>query len=280
MSRSSELRVACMRIAMVARGFASVLVALSFLWGCASLFGGTSVFTLPLDPWLLSGRTASLQLASLEMEPGACRLPDEGERSVGFFGDFSPHDVENLRQSLQTTLGPAAPKAQAEGGLSLYVVVRSYIVVGLDDRNTRVLACTAWCLADPSGNIVYDEQFFASNRTGSMTPIGSCKMAVNRKIVERIATRAVYATQPSPPAVEPIFEGTFNDFGNAARPLDLPGSAFVPTGKFKQETKYYGSYSATTTTSEGKYVPLDWNRVERQGLINWKDYIATRRSRN
>jgi hypothetical protein len=250
-----------------------MVIAISLV-GCASTFGGTKAFTIPLGG-ALSELKGPVKVASVEMDTEASRLVYQ---DLAGFGKFDAKDLDNLRESICKTLMPASTVPVVENGLNfdLYVVVRTYIIYNTAQR-FNVLACVAWCLADPSGEIVYHEQFFASDKGSSFgTTIGDVKMTLHRNLVRRIGMKALYVVKVHPPEHEPVFPGTYDDFDSTAKPLHLPDTVFVATSGLK--TRMSGTQ--TIWYHEGITKDADWDRVEREGFINWKEYVAAQRSKN
>jgi len=138
------------------------------LAGCAALSacgttGSTTRFVLPLDLPARPKVAAFVQVASAAMEADAAYL---NPLNVQPWGQFGPEDLKNIEQSLQDTivphLAPASPAAHS--GMDLHVVVRRY-VVSTSNTAGAVLACVAWAATSPQGSLIYEEQFYAADKS-------------------------------------------------------------------------------------------------------------------
>lgn len=175
------------------RRFAIALSAL-LVSGCG-LLGGTSRFTLRVEP--PSGTRPGISLATVALEPGRSNLVAVGAYSVG---RYDQEDLEVLRDSLIRSLEPFA----APGAHRLHVRVRN-VLVSFSNSEGMVVAAVAWALVDPSGEIVFEEQFYASDYAKLNRTLGGLKDNVHEAIAGRILTVAVRAaTRTGLDAIPPV----------------------------------------------------------------------------
>lgn len=190
------------------------VLALPLLAGCGTT-GATSKVTVALDPAVPTVATAAVRVAPVTMAADAPRVYAIGTRD---WGRLDADDLANLQQSLATTIATRQSSTVAVQGapVDIHVHVRRYLVA---HSNTRagVLACVAWAAAASSGQIVFQEQFYAPGSLAYVGTIGGLKDAVHRSIVQRIATMSLYlAAGPAIAGSQPTeFPGTYSTLDEA-----------------------------------------------------------------
>lgn len=188
------------------------------LAGCGTT-GTTSRFALDLDPAAPKQTEVAIHVAPASMAPDASRLY---AIAVKEWGRFNAADLANLEQSLAATISswqsgkPGATHAQ----LDIHLQVRRYLV-GISNTAGAVLACVTWAAVDPSGQIVFQEQFYAPGSVAYVGTIGGVKDVVHKAIVRRVATTSLYlAADPARTRARPVeFEGTYRALEDAISEL-------------------------------------------------------------
>src|SRR5215470_1895921 len=120
--------------------------------------GETSRFALSLDVPKQPKPQSEVHVASVAMEPDAASLTNV---NVQPWGKFNTDDLKNIEDSLKDTLKPYVQTGPDESKLDIHMVVRRY-AVGTSNTAGAVLACVAWAATSPKGDVVYEEQFYAS----------------------------------------------------------------------------------------------------------------------
>jgi hypothetical protein len=199
-----------------------------------------------------------VQIASVEIEPGAARVVNVGTYKVG---KYKSHDLRVLKQMLNKAIPVHGASKES---FQVHVVVRSFLIAH-DNTKGAGLACIAWALTDPDRELVFDEQFYASRRSPPLS-IGGIKNRIHVGITKRIHQRAQDVASGRP--LSPPPEDTYNGFERAASQVPNNLRSDLPTifGGYDQWGNPVGLHRTVRGQSqEGSarhYDAIDWyNRL-------------------
>ncbi|MBU5611507.1 hypothetical protein [Geomonas azotofigens] len=230
--------------------FASSLLVSSLLLSCA-YYGSTSregvsvrkpPDSMPLRPVTVANVTlhfTGVRLITLPFTPLA---------------RFTEEDRGNFAGSLDKTLNAAMKWHQLNGDeVRVHVIIRRHIV-GWSSEYNAAFAGFAWCAADPAGNILFQEQFYATDRCGTLCNLGDLKDSVNRAAIKRIATKALAVATGDGGNAQVKFAGTYDTFDAA-------------TGSIAGAVRYW------RTVRDVRNFDLDW--MEMSQPIDWATVFRT-----
>jgi len=197
--------------------------------------------------------THPVSVAPIEMEPWASKLTAVGTYRVGRYDD---NDLRVLHEMLEEAI---PVRGAPEDSLRIHLVVREFLVAH-SNNNAAAIACVAWALTNPRGELVFDEQFYASRRTPPLS-ISGIKNRIHEGITKRVHHRAQDVASGRPLGPQP--EDTYDDFERAAsRVPDWMASHFSVW-----EGRYF-SIERTVAGEPGETV------VRRNDYINWYDRLG------
>ena len=192
----------------------------SLLSGCGTT-GTTSRFTLPLDPATPVSAARSLHVVPATMAADAARFHAV---AVNDWGQFTAEDLANISQSLAATIDShrKARPAPDDARFDIHLQVRRYIV-GSSNTGAAVLACVAWAMVNPDGQVIYSSQFYAAGAMVYLGTVGGVKNEIHKAIVRRIATTALYvAADPASAVPRPTeFERSYEELDDAIANLPV-----------------------------------------------------------
>ncbi len=238
----------------------TVLLVLSLLvtTGACGLFGGTRPQAVALtEP---SGAEAPpIAVASVELESGQTRLANVGTFAIGEYG---AKDLAVLQQSLAESL----PAHAAGEGYQVHVVVRRFLVSHSNNAGLA-LACVAWALTTPDGELLFHEQFYASDSVRIWGTVGRIKDHVHEGIVRRVLGSARSLAAGGEPQAAPY---THDDFDSATAQLPHAlRSVYINTAMLG------GGYALRVSTVSGN-AELGWAREEDH--VDWEQRMGTEAS--
>lgn len=196
-----------------------LLIALTLLL-CAGLSacgttGTTFPFVLSLDLSKGQQPVRDIRVESARMAPDAATLHAVAVRA---WGKFEPQDLTNIEYSLRHTIAPHIPVAvrSTQPTLDVHLMIRRF-AVSVSNTGGAVLASVTWALAKSDGELIYQEQFFASDSMHLIGTIGGLKDSVHKATVRRIATTALMLAAEK---VQPMtFDNTYATHEEAAARL-------------------------------------------------------------
>lgn len=165
-----------------------IVLACAVLSACGTK-GETTRFVLPLELPEGDSPRATVRVVSAAMAPDAAYLE---ALNVQPWGRLSPDDLRNIEASLRDTIARHLTPTTTPpvSTLDLHLVVRRY-VVATSNTAGAVLTCVTWAAATPGGELIFQEQFYASDAGYLVTTIGRIKDSVHKAVVRRIATTAL-----------------------------------------------------------------------------------------
>lgn len=235
---------------------------LALLPACG-LAGGTSAFVLDDLPAARAGAPAP-RVGWVDRDPAGAKLVAIGAYA---WGKYSDADLDVLTRSLAGSLGRLAPPGAA-GALDVYVVVRTFLIAS-SNSGGGILACIAWAATDPSGQLVYHEQFYASDSAHLNTTLGWLKDRVHKAIVRRIALTARAVAEGAGPVKPAAVERTFDAFEAAS--ADLPTEL---TSTFITMFNFGVPYAFSIHSVSGN---VSWDFAAKPELVNWPAVLAARK---
>lgn len=232
------------------RRWGVTLIAVGVLVGCG-LYGGTKSFVLEAPEPLPSRFHHRVQGGTVTVGARANRVYAVG---VNPMGGFRSGDRQVLEKSLRNTL-KAIDWPDDRPAWTTHAQIRAY-VAAYNNSSGALLASVAWCLMSTSGDVVYDEQFYASTTEG--ITLGAAKDILNKAIARRIQKSAVFlSASQSPRGKLPIAgDYLYESIDDAAR--DLPASLF---------SSQIGSVGDN---------PIDWTSFDPKDPIDWARVVALR----
>jgi len=244
-----------------------ILLICSVLSGCG-ITGRTSRFALKLD-LPTSKVAANVHVASVVMEPNAAYL---NAFKVYRWGKFGSDDLRNIEQSLQATItAHIVPASRStDSRMDIHVVVRRYIV-STSNTGVAVLACVAWAATTPKGELIYEEQFYASDSGVLFGTIGLMKDSVHKAIVRRIVTTALVIVGDGATGIQPRqFENTSTSFEEAVSRLpgkmvSLGNPPFMPLSPLE---------SAIGVLTPSGVSMVNWGVATPPKAIDWTGHLA------
>ena len=150
--------------------------------GCGTT-GGTSRFVLPIE----QSRTSPPRN---RVDFGSFTSAAEGNIVISagtyHWGAFTNKDEQNFKRSLIDTLNTVGWSSVEDENSAwrVHVILRRHIVAH-DNNSGSVLAVISWSLSSGAGNIVYQEQFYATSSAFLVGTLGGMKDTVNKAIVQR-----------------------------------------------------------------------------------------------
>lgn len=150
--------------------------------------------------------THPVSVAPVAMEPGATKLVAVGTYKVG---EYKAEDLRVLENMLNET---TPIRGTPQDSFRVHLVVRSFLIVHSNQKGAG-LACIAWALTDPRGELVFDEQFYAA-RSSPPLSVSGIKNRIHEGITKRVHHRVQDVASGRPLSLPP--EDTYNDFERAA----------------------------------------------------------------
>ncbi|MBN2145012.1 MAG: hypothetical protein JW774_10345 [Candidatus Aureabacteria bacterium] len=241
----------------------SFILSLVFITGCA-VTGSTSSFVLKPGAAMADSRAAKINVSSVELEKDASRLENVG---VFSWGKYDSKDVGIFSKSLKDSMAGAQSAQKIEAGkiLNVYVIIRTFMVAS-SNTGGAALACVAWAAADTDNNLIYHEQFYASDSVKLIGTLGGLKNGLNKAIARRIVeTSLKLADLDRTQAVEEQpFEKTYGSFDKATERLPKQ-----MTSMYQNNFVFGNPYHVTATLSSG----IAWNWSEHPDNVNWEEYL-------
>lgn len=198
----------------------------------------------------------ALRVGTVELEPGQTRLANVGTYAIGEYGD---KDIAALQESLSRSV-PASPSTDR---YAVHVVVRRFLV-SHSNTDGLALACVTWALTDPSGALVFHEQFYASDSVHLWGTVGRTKEHVHEGIVGRVLRSASSIAAGGEAQGAPY---THDDFDSAAASLPHSlRSVFIHTAVLG------GGYAYRVSTVTGD-AELGWAR--QADHFDWPTRLAS-----
>lgn len=244
---------------------ASALLVCIAISGCGTT-GATSQFVLPLDLGRSAQVGSDIRVASSAMEANASHLNVVNVRPWGKFG---PDDLRNLEYSLRDTMRQNVPARSPSSGsrLDIHLVVRSYIV-SVSNTAAAVLACAAWAATTADGEILYQEQFYASKAGYLITTTGLLKDSVHKAIVRRIAATAIALASGN--ALPATFEGTSISLEEAVSRVPRTLMSFGDPSLAAFPDKSVGLAGLFTQSGEKL---VQWETAKPSDHFDWRGYL-------
>lgn len=230
------------RLAAVAT---AVTVALAALSGCAAR---------PTRVTLDVPASHPVEIALVEMEPGAAKVVNVGTYKVG---KYKSRDLGVLERMLEHTV---PIRGAPEDSFRVHLIVRSFLVAHSNNKGAGI-ACVAWALTNPEGELVYDEQFYAS-RSSPPPSISGIKNRIHQAIVKRVHHRTQDVAADRAISLPP--EDTYDDFSRAASRVPDRFRSDAPTifGGYDQRGRPVGLHRTVEGSSEEQWahrrMPIDW----------------------
>ena len=245
-----------------------LLVVLSFGTAGCGTTGGTSTFVLRLSQPDAAPLAKQLSVASVILEENAPALVTAG---VFDWGRFDTNDLAHIAQSLRDTVGLLSSSNGEPERLQLHVVVRKY-AVAVSNTSGAVLACIAWAVTEPGGELIHEEEFYCAKKVYLVGTIGLLKDAANKAMVRRIAERsALLATQkPATAAREVLVKGTYDSVNEAAahlpkRVVSLGQPGIAALG---------GPVSLAGLALPSAASEVGWSSFKPASEFDWKQHLA------
>lgn len=198
--------------------------------------------------------THSLKIASVEMEPGAAKVTHVGTYKVGKYDSKDLRVLENMLKNTNPIPG------SVEESFRAHVLVRSFSVMHSNEKGAG-LACVAWALTNPAGELVFDEQFYASRDSPPLS-VGGIKNRMHEGITKRVLLRAQDIASERPLGPSP--EDTYDDFERAASRVPDRLRSEHPTifGGYDQLGNKVGIWRSVTGESGEHF-------AQRRGAVDW-----------
>ncbi len=235
-----------------------VLVALVAAPGGCGLFGRTKA--KPLHD--LQPLSVPLQVHEVALEPNT-KLQNVGTFAIGEYG---ARDLSTLEQTLEQSLDAAA-KPQGDE-FRVHVLVRRFLVAHSNNAGLAV-ACVAWALTNPEGELVFHEQFYAADSVRLWGTIGGLKNHVHQGISRHILDQASQVASG---------EGPLPVRGEYVFPTYDSAAAVLPDSLTSVHVASFGfgaGYSFAMWTVQGSS-ERSWVREE--GHVDWPARLALRPS--
>ena len=172
-------------------GWLTLVLAFAAGLGCTT----ASTVTVRLDRDQLGGGIDRLDLGSVDLVEDGMRY--ENVATLLSEGRFDAEDLAVLSKSLRDSIR-ANQRGEARGErFSVHVLVRRHYSV-VTNNSFTAFACVAWALADPRGEVAYEEQLYATAHgacfptgwSGCFRSLGWAKTAINKGVVRRIVEAA------------------------------------------------------------------------------------------
>jgi hypothetical protein len=235
--------------------------------------GKTSPFLLDLDLPKDQKAVSDIRIASVAMDPDAAILNVEYVKPWNH--KFSPDDLRNIEQSLRDTIVVQLPATIRSTGprLDVHLMIRRYMV-SVSEIDRAVLANVTWAATDSKGQLIYHEQFYASDGMAQRAVVkltsGLFKESVHKAIVRRIATTSLaLAAGPAAAKARPTtFDNTYTSFDEAAS--RLPQTMRVAMRANEPCSYYFRSLPPCNYFSH-RLVP--WSRAMPPQDFDWKGYL-------
>jgi len=229
--------------------------------------GNTSHFALPLDISTKPKHASEVHVASIAMDPDAATLINV---NVQPWGKFSPDDLKNIEDSLRYTLKPYIPTTPSDSKVDVHILVQRY-VVGTSNTGGAVLACVAWAATTSTGDILYEEQFYASGYGYLVGTIGLLKDSVDRVIVRRIAVTSLeLALHPGARPPPAKFPQTSTSLEEAA--AQLP-STMVSMGNASMAAFPNHAVSTVGLLTPNGIQTIEWHVAAPSQEFDWQGYL-------
>lgn len=229
-------------------------IAFLLLIGCGTT-GKTRPFTLKIEHG--QEKMDIINVVSVDKSKDSAKLAAVG---VIPMGRFSEKDLAVIEKSIKDTIANInINSSKTSGETNIYIIIRAYYVAASNNA-CSVMASIAWCATDENKNIIYSEQFYATAKGIIMTTIGSVKNKLQKNIVNRIARTAVNiaSSDENTAAISPYAaENTYISYKAAAQTVPKSLSSFY-------SGPLYGYIGGN----------VDWNQVQKNDVINWKEYIS------
>lgn len=241
---------------------------LCILAGCGGILGGTKVLQIHIDS-PPHNFLKTVEVRSIELDENATRLDSVGVYKVG---EFSAKDLNNLTASLQNSLivlQSAQPSISGQKIL-LYMIIRRYMVIASNNAG-GVLSTIAWCAVDETGDIIYHEQFYASQSARLIKTLGSMKNEVNEGILRRIVEVSAYLASNNEPTrpLPPMPMNTYIEFNQAKGKLPRSFQSYY-------SYIYVGGGYIYNIIGISSKVNAEWEWAEQADHINWPEYIRSK----
>jgi len=246
---------------------AVVFLLLSTALSACGTTGDTSRFALQLDVPTKPKPPSEVHVASVAMEPDAATLINV---QTFAWGKLDEDDLKHIEDSLKYTLAPYIPKPPIDSRVNVHMVIRRYIV-GTSNNAGAALACVAWAATDSNGQMVYEEQFYASAVTYLIGTVGLLKDSVHRAIVRRIAVTSLeLALHPGGQPRPTKFPQTSTSLEEAAAPL--------PTTLVSLGNPVMAASSSHVVSAVGLLTPsgiqaVEWHVAEPSEQFDWEGYL-------
>lgn len=229
---------------------------LNLLTGCSTI-GRTEVLSIEVKPPLQF--QFGLGLGTVVLEENATRVD-----AVGVFpmGEFSKDDLQKVRTSLENALRSMQRDISPVPGKrsTAHVMVRRYLITSSNSA-IGALANISWCIADDSGNILYQEQFYASYSQALFVTLGDVKNKVNEAALLRIVSMAAYLADAHKTSLPPMPPNAYQEFEQAVEQM--------PNAFQSIHVTYFGNIPLPYDVRNS----ADWKWVKRSGRINWEARI-------
>lgn len=246
---------------------ASVLVS-----ACAATMGQTTRRAVEVDRALTTAPIQPVQVKTVDVDSAGIQLLSV---HVQPWGRFDANDLQNIRGSLEDTIGAATrsrgSSGNGSGEIQVRLVIRGYFVAASNNAG-GVLAVADWCVADQDERVLYQEVFYASHAARLVGTLGGEKDAVNQAMVRRVAeTSLLLASGADVDRLPRKVKNTYDGFEEAVKILPAEFQSFgVAGGASPAENLVLMLVPNSPST------PANWESVKVEQPINWSQRLGTK----
>jgi hypothetical protein len=192
-----------------------VVALCALIAGCGTT-GATKTFVLPIDSAVTEGVEHTIKLGSFAVAEDANVIVAAGTQEWGAFDEADQHKLE---WSLQATLDTInwRPDDGSDPGWEIHALLRRHVVAH-DNNSAGVLVCISWVLASASGDVIYQDQFYAADSVMLVGTLGGVKNSVNRAVARRIIESSLRLASSEPLSRSGV-ERTYDSITEAAEIL-------------------------------------------------------------
>lgn len=199
-----------------------------------------------------------IHVAPAELEPGAGQVTAIDAPWGGGRHRYDNDDLAVFQQMLdQTNPMPGGP----ESSLQIHVLVRRFLLA-YHQSEVAGIACVAWALTNPQGQLVFDETIYASAYTANKG-LNGVRNPIHQGLTKRVHTAAQTVASGLPPGAPPTW--VYEDYQAAAAAIpDALGPSIVVTvkrGGVERGVEYAGETGEEFARCDDS---IDW--YERLGI--------------
>ncbi|MBW2223310.1 MAG: hypothetical protein JRF54_03665 [Deltaproteobacteria bacterium] len=212
--------------------------------------------------------TQAVSVAPIELERGGSKLTAVGSYKVGKYKD---RDLRVLQKMLEKTI---PVRGSPEDTFQIHLVMRR-ILIAHSNNDGAAIACVAWALTSPGGELIFDEQFYAA-RVAPPLSVNGIKNRIHEAITKRVHDRAQEVASGLPFSPPP--EDTYDEYERAASRVPNRFKSEIPTilGGYDKWGGQVGIWRTVSGSSgEGFAQPSDHiNWYRRLGIPAPADMVA------